>query len=137
MDSERFDRTQLLVPWPNDGIIRVKFTPNADGTIDKESYPFNVNWDYYFREICSLTFRGDARQELIFDMNKCLIEANVLCLFREGVYGIIQNGYNISREHRLNDNYYFSRFEYAKGYLAGLIEIGDAKAHLCFVFCVV
>ncbi|MFA5020723.1 MAG: hypothetical protein WC517_01535 [Patescibacteria group bacterium] len=130
-----FEHEKLLIPWPKGLVVRSRFTPNDNGNVSVEHYPHNVDWSYYF--LTGVRFSGNkVSEEAIFEMNKVLAEVNVLCDFRPGAFGIIKDNMNASFFKPLNNRYYFTRLEFAQGYLAAAIASGHAKVDGDFVFLV-
>jgi|GEM_PF-6806450 len=131
-----FEREKLLIPWPEDSVIRSRFAPNNnDGTIKGEHCPNNVDWDYYFS--AGIRFFGNkVSEEAVFEMNGVLAEVGVLCDFRPGAFGIMKDDMNASSFRPLNNQYYFTRLEFAQDYLAATIAKGYAKADRDFIFLI-
>lgn len=128
-----FERGKLLIPWPENMIVRSRFSTDRKGGLAVEGYPFDVDWQYYFSASVR-SYLNKISDEAIFEMNKCLAEANVLCDFRPGAFGVMLDNMNASRFPKLNNRYYFTREEYAQGYLAAAIAAGRAKKGRDFVF---
>ena len=104
---------------------------NGDLLVDLEETPY-VDWDYYFFQIAYAWRR--TRDELTIEMNKALAKVGVLCDFKPGVWGIMVDSMDISHFSRMDGRHYFSRLEYAHGYLSAAIN--DARAKECrdFIF---
>ncbi len=127
-----FEKEKLLIPWPDDLTIRSQFEAKEDGTVNEVLFPFNVDWDYYFT-FSQLDFGDPATGKLFDQMNDALFEANVLCGFKKGAYGIMCNQ-GLEMRFRRSTYKYFTRWEFVERYYSYLIALENNFDYKYFIF---
>ena len=113
------------------GDIMSKITADENRGFTETFYDFQANWDYLFQLLAA---NPKIIDDLLFEANQLLAEANILCDFCVGAFGIVRNGGNFSERSFMSQRYYFTLQVYAESYLESSLRADFFVGKNDFIF---